>query len=380
MKSRLHPMKNHPAFRPWRLLASLAMMLLVGEVVLRPSALAQSVAKDAMLRDIVRNVIAPGYQELAAKCQALIATVEQLAKAPASESLEKTRQAWLAALLAARQVQWLQSGPIADREYLATFYYAKVLPIRIADVLNSSRGLDDAYLDELGAATKGLFTLEYLLFQPRTESPAKDSKTSASDPKDFFGTNVLRRCQFLLALANDVRRKADKVSGDWAGTNRQDVAAKFTAGGQETLNRLVNELAALLERVAENHLNFALQLPAPLPRQLDRIEGARSHTSLPQLAAMLRGAHEAYRGGEGTGIDDYLRKLNRALESRVEDQFQKASSALQAIDAPLEVALTDRKESVQRAYQAVRDLEILFKADLAGALGVTITFTSDDGD
>ena len=32
------------------------------------------------------------------------------------------------------------------------------------------------------------------------------------------------------------------------------------------------------------------------------------------------------------------------------------------------------------AYEAARDLEILFKVDLASALGVTITFNSNDGD
>jgi predicted lipoprotein len=44
------------------------------------------------------------------------------------------------------------------------------------------------------------------------------------------------------------------------------------------------------------------------------------------------------------------------------------------------VAVTDRRESVQRAYAAVHDLEVLFKVDVASALGVTITFTSGDGD
>lgn len=373
-------MKNNHSLRDWRQIASLALIVLVGENVTRQSAMAQSVTKDAMLRDIVRNVIVPDHQELAVKCHALTVAVEQLVKAPTPESLEKTRQAWIAALLGARQIQWLQTGPIADREYLSTFYFGKVLPVRIEDVLNSSRVIDDSYLDELGATTKGMFTLEYLVFDERSESSAKASTNAVADTKRLFGTNVQRRCQFLLALANDVRRKAANVSVDWASTNRQDAAAKFAAGGQETLNGLVNQMAKVLENVAENHLHLALQLPAPVMRQLDRIEGGRSRTSLPQLIAIVRGTHKVYRGGEGKGIDDYLRELNRSLESRVEQQFQKALSALQAIDAPLEEAVTERKESVQLAYQTVRDLEILFKVDLASALGVTITFNSNDGD
>jgi predicted lipoprotein len=358
----------------------LAILLLAGAFGFPSPAAAASVTKDAMLREMVCNVIVPGYQELAARSQTLTSSMEALATTPTPESLAKTRAAWLAAMLAARQIQWLQTGPMADREYLATFYYSKVLPHRIADVLNSSDIIDATYLDELGAATKGLFSLEYLLFEPRLESSAKAAFAPGPDPKTLFGANVQRRCQFLLALAHDVQKKADLVAVDWAGTNHQDVATRFVAGGQETLNSVVNQLAQRLETVAESRLNLALQLPVPVLRRLDRIEGARSRTALPQLIAILRGMHRLYRGREGLGLDDYLRPLNPALELRVEQQFQKAITALQAVDAPLEEAVIDRKEFVLRAYEAVRDLEILFKVDVASALGVTITFNSNDGD
>jgi predicted lipoprotein len=98
------------------------------------------------------------------------------------------------------------------------------------------------------------------------------------------------------------------------------------------------------------------------------------------LEAMLQGLQRAYLGGEGAGLDDYLRNLNPALETRVTQQFQKAVTALRSIDAPLEVAVTNGRASVEAAHKAVHDLEILFKVDVASALGVTITFNSNDGD
>ncbi len=371
---------NRKKFRNWQTLLSLA-LLVVGDVVLTvPSAFAQNVTKDAMLNGIARNVIVPDHQDLAVKCRALTASIEQLVKAPTTESVQKTREAWLAALLASDRVRWLQTGPMADHEYLSTFYYSKVLPPRIDEVLQSSRVIDDSYIEELGATAKGIFTLENLLFEPRSNSPTQGLTNATPDLNKLFSTNVQRRGLYLLALARDVQKKADRVAQDWGSTNRQDAAAKFTAGGQATLNSLVNQMAKILETLAENHLNFALRLPSPVMNQLDRIEGARSRTSLPQLLEVLRGIHKAYRGGNGEGIDDYLRGLNAPLAGRVEERFQKAVTAVEAIDVPLEVAVTDRKELVQRAYQAIHDLEIIFKVDMASALGVTITFTSGDGD
>jgi predicted lipoprotein len=370
-------MKTNRSFRHRRRrpVATLAWIgLAAGSAWLQP-ALAQPVAKDAFLRDIARNVIAADYRDLAGKCRALTVSAGELVQAPSSESLEKTRRAWLAALLAARQVQWLETGPIADREYLSTFYYSKVLPVRLDGVLNSDRAIDHSYVEEMGAASKGLFGLEYLLYEQRPDKNPKD----ASPAKGIFSAHVQRRCQFVLGLANDLQRKADEISKDWAGSTAQDASAKFAAG-QAALNTLVNQMAKIVEDLAENHVNFVLQLPAPVMNQLDRIEGARSRTSLSQLVAILRGVHRMYRGGEELGIDDYLRGLNSAVETRVEQQFQKAVSALEAIGLPIEEAVTARRESVQTAYQAVHDLEVLFKTELASALGVTITINSNDGD
>ena len=124
-------MRNHHSFRNWRLAAGLALVVFAGETVFAQSATAPSVTKDALLRNMARDVIASGYQELAVKCHALTDSVGVFVKAPNLESLEKARQAWVAALLASRQIQWLQTGPIADHESLSSFYYAKVLAVQI---------------------------------------------------------------------------------------------------------------------------------------------------------------------------------------------------------------------------------------------------------
>lgn len=342
--------------------------------------LAQPVTKVALLENLARHVIATNYQELAASSQALTAAAELLATSPTPEAVEKTRQAWQVVKLAARRMQWLQSGPIAEHEWLATFYYGKALPVRIDEFLNADPAAKPPQPDELSGAAKGLCALEYLLFEERSAPSEAGPAPGTLAANPFAGAAGSRRCQYVLILAHDIQRKASRLTTEWAAPGAQDAAARFRAGGQKTINTLVNELTQNLETIAEKHLNFALQLPAPVMQQLDRIEGARSRSVLPQLTAMLQGTRQAWRGGEGAGLDDLLQSLNPAVAARVAQQFPKAAAALQAIDLPLEEAVTNRRESVKAAYQAVRDLEILFKVDVASALGVTITFDSNDGD
>jgi hypothetical protein len=301
-------------------------------------------------------------------------------KAPDPESLEKARQAWVAALLASRQIQWLQTGPIADHEYLSSFYYAKVLAVRIESVVNSSRAIDDSYLGELGATTKGMFALEYVLFDRKGRPPAEGNPSTATVLETFSSAESLRRGQYVLALARDLETKAGQLASDWAASGEQSAAAKFIAGGQDSLNRVVNHLAQFIEQIAEQRINFVLQLPHPIALQLDRIEGSASGTSQQSLVALLHGAQKLYRSADGGGLESYVKHLNAPLAERLKGQFESAIAAIESIGAPLEQVVPVNPASVQNAQDKTRALEVLCKADLASVLGVTLTFSSNDGD
>jgi len=329
-------------------------------------------SRTVALRDIADKVIAPGYQDLAVRARALTNAVEQLAKAPDAKSLQAAGDAWSATLLAARRLQAFQAGPMTEREYASSFYYWQVLPVRMEAVVESPRAIDKAMVDELGATTKGLFALEYLLFGRTNSEPGADAL------KLLAGSE--RRRSYTLALARDIEMKAGELARDWERSDAQGAKAKFVAGGQESLNVLVNQLASTIESIAENRIKFVLSLPQPVSRQLDRIEGSHSGTSLGGIVAMMEGVRTMYKGGDGSGLDDAVRQVNADLEQRLEEKLDAALAALVGLESPLERAVVEKREEVQKAYEAVRALEIAFKTELPSVLGVTITFNSGDGD
>jgi predicted lipoprotein len=362
----------------WLLTPALAAVALLAGQVLSPSALAQTVSREGLLRTMACDVIAPGYRDLAAKCRALTVAVEEFVKAPAQQSIEKTREAWTDALLASRRIQWLQSGPIADREYIATFCYSKVLPLRMEAVVDASDPIDEAHVAELGATAKGLFALEYLLFDGNGGTGG-----NAACPRvleTFSRPGSTRRSHYLVALAHDLESKATQLAGDWTASGDQSAAAKFVAGGQASLNRVINEFAQLVEQVSEQRINFILQLPKPISGQLGRIEGSLSGTSQQSVLALLEGAQKLCRGAHGEGLEDYLKHLNAPLAQRLDGLIESAIAATRDIGAPLERVVPDNRAVVDSAYEKTRALEVLCKTDLASALGVTLTFSSNDGD
>jgi predicted lipoprotein len=121
-------------------------------------------------------------------------------------------------------------------------------------------------------------------------------------------------------------------------------------------------------------------LPKPLATQIYRIEATPSGASLQGAIASLEGIQKFYRGAGGLGLADVLKPVNAPLAKRIDEQFDATLAGIKAIGVPLDQAAADKREAVQTACDKVKALEILFKVDLASALGVTISFISGDGD
>src|SRR5688572_30504405 len=96
----------------------LAILLLITSA----AATAQT-AKERMLRTVVEKAIAPGYAKLAESCKALSLAATDLRTAPAAANLEKVRQRWLTAAMAAQEMESIRSGPISEGSDAASFYF-----------------------------------------------------------------------------------------------------------------------------------------------------------------------------------------------------------------------------------------------------------------
>jgi predicted lipoprotein len=371
---------NRFFFRRWSLWAAvwISLVLTVQCLHAQPASGKKNFSREAMVRALAQKMIAPGYARLAAQCRALADDIEQFNSSPDQAALDRARKAWTAAFEAADSLRCFQTGPVADREFVSTFYYWQAIPNRIEGIVSDpSQAIDQALLDNAGATVKGLYAMEYLLFDRRGGQPTEPPDSAKA--LDLLNASPRRR-EYLAALARDAAGKADQLSKDWSATDPQSAAEKFAAGGQASVNLLVNQLIQTIENTIQNHLNFALNLPAPLDRQLYRIKGSRSGSSLLGIIVALKGVDKFYRGENGLGLRDSLNSLNPALATRVQEQLTAAIAATLEIGEPLERAVVDKRAAVQNAVEQTHALEILFKVDLASALGVTITFTSGDSD
>jgi predicted lipoprotein len=68
------------------------------------------------------------------------------------------------------------------------------------------------------------------------------------------------------------------------------------------------------------------------------------------------------------------------LAGRLDRQFPALLESVSHLNQPLDSVAREDMPRLTGLYQSCKELELLLKLDLASVLGVTLTFTSTDGD
>src|ERR1700720_1451173 len=111
--------------RRWSLWAAVWISLVLTAQCLhaQPAPEEKNFSREAMLRALAQKVIAPGYARLAANCRALANDIEQFNSSAGQAALDRARRAWIEAFEAADSLRCFQTGSVADRQFVSTFYY-----------------------------------------------------------------------------------------------------------------------------------------------------------------------------------------------------------------------------------------------------------------
>lgn len=320
--------------------------------------------RESVLRQLVLQVAVPELQALPKVSRELASALHQVKHGDAA-SLENAQRALRKALLAWQRVQAFRNGPVVESNALlrSTFWPARRLAI--GSVIEGNATIHSALVESLGVDAKGLFALELMLF----EQTARE---------EWLGPHGERVIALAAAFADDVRERADAVLRQ-LGDGRA-FADKFAAGGQESLNRLVNQLVETSETIAADRLLRVLGLQEHDRLLPGQIYGGFSGLSAQLPLASLITTQSLYLGVDDAGLCALVKQVSPAIDTRVRSTFAAALAALKALSGPLEqVVRRDRKLLVQAA-DAAKALEVALKSDLASALGVTLSIVSGDGD
>ncbi len=333
--------------------------------------------REAMLGAVADTAIIPAHLELIAETEEMDALARRFASSPTPEALDFLRAQWLRAALAWKRVELYEFPGL-----LLIHNAIERRPARIPFIEEAITGVDEDALEEmdaaviesLGSTTKGLGAIEYLIFPTEEEAPVVER---FEDPA---------RRAFLTALTANLAGKAGELYRHWAPEG-SDYARSFRESDSEgadiqgSISLLANEIIELLEMVMRTRLGTPMgDATDGVPRP-GEVESLRSGESLALMAASIESIRRTFEAG----VDDYLDFLDRSppeegLALAIRTQLDMVQDALSRIPPPLSSAVTESPVEVALTFEAMRELLVLVKADMAALLGITVTFSDNDGD
>ncbi|MCB0155621.1 MAG: imelysin family protein [Anaerolineae bacterium] len=327
----------------------------------------------AMLTELADTVIMPRHEQFVAETEALQAAVYGLRDEPTVENLSQAQEQWRRTAEA-----WAQVEPFGFRFTMVVHNQIKKWPINqpfIEDFIVEEEKIDEPFIESIGSTSKGLTVIEYFLFSPAVSDEALVQGLVAEP----------NRLAYLVALTENLHRKAGELLALWSseGENQRQafIEADLSANEvQGSISMLANEMIEMTELIANTKLHYPLK-GVYGSAQPQAVESPYANYSLPLAAANLQALRQTFQVGYA-GYIDFLptEPSDPPLSAEVDEQFERTIAALEAIDQPLAVAVLEQPEAVDAAYTEAKVLVVLLKADMANHLGITITFSDNDGD
>jgi predicted lipoprotein len=331
-----------------------------------------------MLRELAANVILPTYRDLASRTAELRVATDALCAAPSIDGLAAARDAWRGARVPLQESWLVHFGPAMTDRIQTDLDFWPARPESIEATLATTTAITPEWVRELGVSSKGLPAIEYLLFDP-----ARDDATLLTAYGD--GGAGARRCALAAALAADAERAAAQLVSSW----EHGYSAVLTDEGSHAYPMLQDAVSALYNAVFSATESIKVRkLGTPQGRESGGVpqpESAESrfadHSVDDMLAAMraVRAMMTGDRGDRaGLGFLDAVAEIRADAVPDVIARIDTAIAALETLPRPFDEHLTD--PIVETVYQAVAAVVRVMSTDVAALLGVTVTFTDNDGD
>lgn len=334
--------------------------------------------RTALLSSMSDEVILPLHSSFVPRTVELTSATEAFVNSPSQSNLNSLQDAWQTTKLSWKPLAMYDFGPAMDQLVHNRVDKWPTNTAFIENFITTEDTITSAFINTIGSTSVGLPAMEYLIFSPDGDAAIIDSFTTSA--------RVAKRKQYLLSLSQSLELAASVLLDIWAesGDNYITEFKNNTQNGlQGSVNILANQMVAVAERLLRQNIANALEANDP-----EQVEAPYAHTSLELLREGVVGLRNSFNGGttaSDIGFDDYLNELNAQyngapLSETINNQIDLVLTKVDAVPGPLSDAVVNSTTKVQAVYDALRDLLVLIKVDMASSLSVTITFSDNDGD
>lgn len=339
----------------------------------------ESFDRKAMLTNMGNNLIVPAYRNFEEAVFDLDSSVMVFTQNPDAATLLAAQQNFKVAYKAWEYCDPFGFGP-AEQHYLG-----KQVNTFPTDVTQITANINAGSYDLSAVANmdaKGLPAFDYLLFGLGADNEAILAKyTSDAD--------AAKRKQYLTNLSSDLSSKIIIVLNEWeSGYLNTFINNTGTDIGSST-SYLYNEFLKSYEAIKNYKFGIPLgkmsgqtsALPEKVEAYYSGISSELAKDHWKSIKNIWEG--ESLKGVDGVGFQEYLLSVEGgdALNTQTLQQQAKVEVALSELPSgKLSDAITQQFAQVEPVHTELQKMTRFYKSDLSSLLGITITFSSGDGD
>jgi uncharacterized protein len=331
-----------------------------------------------VVENAVNDYIVPAYGRLERAAAELKPAVAEVCRAASADSRDALEKAFIAAITAWADVDFLRFGPVVQEGRYERFAFWPDVHGTGARQLRRFLASEDEALLAPGAlarqsaAVQGLPALESLLFSGSKALIASEA------PEPY-------RCALAETVADNLKTIATETLAGWSG--EKGWAALIEKPGPrnpvyrthaEAMTEILKGILTGLEQLRDH------RLVAALGDSPDQAKASRApyNSSGQALAYMSASADAVKRFADASGILRLLPDNQTSYANSVGFEFRNLEGALGSAGTDLEAALADEALRGKLTYAAVvvQSLRDLFQKRIAVWAGLTVGFNSLDGD
>ncbi|MFT5892125.1 MAG: putative lipoprotein [Dokdonia sp.] len=305
--------------------------------------------------------------------QNLITATQSFTDTPSETSLTELREAWVISFTTWKELEMYNFGPSQINFIHNRIHNWPVNTEDIESAIASTDQIDTNYINGLGSPLKGYGAIEYVLFQ-------EDLSTTLSQ----FTTaiNASQRREYVLALVINLEEQAEILKDTWVSFE-SEFKSDLTTSVSGSQNKVINALIAHVEFIKNTKIEDVLNAN---PADVELLEAYYSEQSKEAIVSNLKSIRATYTGDRmgtnGFGIEEYLTETlqNSELNTEILNAINTAETTLSEISGSLEDAVISNPTQVKNLQNSFSTLITLFKADLASAANIIVTFSDNDGD
>ncbi|MEE2787055.1 MAG: imelysin family protein [Myxococcota bacterium] len=336
----------------------------------------QQVTQRDVLRSLAQDFTTEHYVEFEVRCMRLVEQTTALCNELNVMNLAAAREAWLDAKPPGKHAELVHFGAtVAYPDRLGPLIDDWPLnEVLVERLLDGEDSLTQDAFEKMGSGTRGLPTIEYLLW------------ADGRGTLDALRATP-RRCKLLTGAAVDLRANAQRLievwNRDWVPqlTQPGTVDGSDYTSEQIALDEWINRMGFTVENIRRIKLGTPLGDKSDDKPLADTLESRLSGRSLRDAVDALRGVQQVWTGpsdGRSPGIKALV--VSESLVTQIDGLFQGSFRQLEEIPETLETAIINHRAAIQEAQESLRLLQATLQGRLAERLGATITFNDADGD